>query len=65
MSAKYPDQQFFFAAWNRQSDIKALNNLLVGMSTPLPPRFEARSADLNMLLIFPQILRNEIRICPR
>ncbi|OBZ67826.1 Mitochondrial GTPase 1 [Grifola frondosa] len=32
MATKFPDQTVFFASWNRQRDIKALNDLLVSMS---------------------------------
>ncbi|KAF9816601.1 hypothetical protein IEO21_04002 [Rhodonia placenta] len=36
MAVKYPDQKVFFASWNRQRDIKTLNDMLVGIAKSNP-----------------------------
>ncbi|KZT69963.1 P-loop containing nucleoside triphosphate hydrolase protein [Daedalea quercina L-15889] len=46
MSAKYPDQRTFFASWNQTRDIKALNELLVGIAKHNP-----HAPELNVLVV--------------
>ena len=33
MATKFPDQNVFFASWNKSKDIKTLSDLLVSMSS--------------------------------
>lgn len=61
MSAKYPDQQFFFAAWNRQSDIKALNNLLVDIAKRNPHLPEMNVLVVGMPNVGKSTLLNALR----
>ncbi|TFY53724.1 hypothetical protein EVJ58_g9293 [Rhodofomes roseus] len=46
MAAKYPDQRVFFASWNKTRDIKALNELLVGIAKHTP-----HAPEMNVLVV--------------
>ncbi|KAH9933061.1 P-loop containing nucleoside triphosphate hydrolase protein [Fomitopsis serialis] len=46
MAAKYPDQRVFFASWNKTRDIKALNELLVGVAKHNP-----HAPEMNVLVV--------------
>ena len=35
MTAKFPDQTFFFASWHRPRDIRSLSDLLISESLPV------------------------------
>ncbi|EKM57544.1 uncharacterized protein PHACADRAFT_182070 [Phanerochaete carnosa HHB-10118-sp] len=61
MSAKYPDQKSFFAAWNRQGDIRALNDLLVDIAKQNPHLPEMNVLVVGMPNVGKSTLLNALR----
>ncbi|KAF7344612.1 Mitochondrial GTPase 1 [Mycena sanguinolenta] len=44
MSTRFPDQQFFFASWQRPRDIKSLSEILVNIAKKVPIRHGVKCA---------------------
>ncbi|KAI0367654.1 P-loop containing nucleoside triphosphate hydrolase protein [Pilatotrama ljubarskyi] len=61
METKYPDQQCFFASWNRTHDIKALNELLVNLAKKHPHRPELNVLVVGMPNVGKSTLLNTLR----
>ncbi|KAK7039493.1 mitochondrial GTPase 1 [Favolaschia claudopus] len=61
MSKRFPDQQFFFASWQRPRDIKTLNEMLVNIAEKYPYAMELNVLVIGMPNVGKSTLLNTLR----
>ncbi|KAJ6488008.1 P-loop containing nucleoside triphosphate hydrolase protein [Mycena sanguinolenta] len=61
MSTRFPDQQFFFASWQRPRDIKSLSEMLVNIAKKYPYAMELNVLVIGMPNVGKSTLLNALR----
>ncbi|KAJ7266975.1 P-loop containing nucleoside triphosphate hydrolase protein [Mycena haematopus] len=61
MSTRFPDQQFFFASWQRPRDIKSLSEILVNIAKKYPYAMELNVLVIGMPNVGKSTLLNSLR----